>query len=267
MTSLCKEYYQLFLAQGFLLGIGTASVFLPPFAILPRYFVKSRGVALGLTTTGASIGGVIWPIALRNLFSHLSFGWTVRVCAFMMLPLLLIACFTIQLPKLPEGAVKPPKQKPDLSVAKKPILFVLGAALFMNYLGLFTPNFYVTSYTISRRLDPNMAFYMLAIMNGSSLFGRIIPGMWADKFGGFNVMILSAGVSGIVCMCWTKAQSIAGIGVWAAAYGFTSGVSFSAVDWKKKNEVLKRSRLLLASRACVLLHCCSRSSMASVLVF
>ncbi|KAE9369845.1 MFS monocarboxylate transporter-like protein [Stipitochalara longipes BDJ] len=227
MTSLCKQYYQLFLAQSLLLGIGVAFVFLPPFAILPRYFIRNRGAALGLTATGASIGGVIWPIALRNLFLHLSFGWTVRVCAFMMLPLLLFASCTIRLPQLPDGAVKPPKQKPDLSVAKKPMLLVLGASLFMNYLGLFTPNYYVTSYTISQRLDPNMAFYMLAIMNGSSLFGRIIPGILADRYGAFNVLILSAGTSGIVCMCWTKAESIAAIGVWSAVYGFTSGAIIS----------------------------------------
>jgi nitrate/nitrite transporter NarK len=74
MTSLCKEYCQLFLAQDLLLGIGVGFVFLPPFAIIPRYFIRSRGVALGLTAAGASIVGVIWPIALKNLFSKLSFG-------------------------------------------------------------------------------------------------------------------------------------------------------------------------------------------------
>jgi MFS family permease len=172
----------------------------------------------------------------------------------MMLPLLLIASFTIQPPKPPPGAIKPPKQKPDLSVAKKPMLLVLGAALFMNYLGLFTPNFYVTSYTISLALDPSMAFYMLAIMNGSSLFGRVIPGILADKYGAFNVMILSAGTSGVVCMCWTKAQSIASIGVWAAVYGFTSGVSLFAMRMKGWKELIG-SRLLLVCKVLVLLHC------------
>jgi MFS family permease len=226
MTSICKEYYQLFLAQGLLFGIGVGFVFLPPFAILPRYFVAKRGVALGLTATGASIGGVIWPIALKNLFERVSFGWTVRITAFIMLPFLLIACLTIRPPSVPCTPNKPEsKPKPDFSVVKMPMLYVLSAALFMNYLGLFTPNYYVASYTISRKLDPGMAFYMLAIMNGASMFGRVIPGFWADRYGAYNVMILSAGTSGVVCMCWTKATSIASIGVWSAVYGFTSGAS------------------------------------------
>lgn len=33
MTSLCKEYWQLFLAQGFLFGVGLAFVILPAFAV------------------------------------------------------------------------------------------------------------------------------------------------------------------------------------------------------------------------------------------
>jgi len=226
MTSLCKEYYQLFLAQGFLLGVGVAFVFLPVFAILPRYFVTRRGVALGLTACGASIGGVIWPIALRNLLEKVSFGWAVRISAFIMLPFLLTACLTI---RLPNAASNLPKLKPDFSVVKLPLLYALSSALFFNYLGLFTPNFYVTSYTISLNLDPDMAFYMVAIINGASLFGRVIPGIWADRYGAFNVMILSAGTSGIVCMCMTKATSIIGIALWSAVYGFTSGASISSL--------------------------------------
>jgi predicted MFS family arabinose efflux permease len=149
-----------------------------------------------------------------------------------MLPFLLFACFTIRLPQsvVSEKKGKEKREKPDFSVAKKPTLLLLSAALFMNYLGLFTPNYYVTSYTISQKLDPNMAFYMLDIMNGSSLFGRIIPGIWADRYGAFNVMILSAGTSRVVCMCWTKAESIAAIELWSAVYGFTSGVRQFSIE-------------------------------------
>jgi MFS family permease len=143
-----------------------------------------------------------------------------------MLPFLLTACLTI---RLPNTASNLPKLKPDFSVVKLPLLYALSSALFFNYLGLFTPNFYVTSYTISLSLDPDMAFYMVAIMNGASLFGRVIPGIWADRYGAFNVMILSAGTSGIVCMCMTKATSITGIALWSAVYGFTSGASISSL--------------------------------------
>ncbi|KAG0645383.1 Aspyridones efflux apdF [Hyphodiscus hymeniophilus] len=220
MTSLCTEYWQLFLAQGFLFGLGLSFVVLPAFATVPHYFIKSRALALGITVSGSSLGGVIWPIALKNVLYKIGFGWGVRTAAFIMLPLLAAACLAIRLPARAPSSLKP---KPDLSVVKNPILILLALGLFFIYLGLFSPFFYVTSWTISRGLDANMAFYMVSIINAASLFGRIIPGLLADRFGAYNMMILSALFSGLVCCCWTTATSMSGIVVLSLAYGFSSG--------------------------------------------
>lgn len=67
------------------------------------------------------------------------------------------------------------------------------------------------------------------MLNGASLFGRIIGGILADKYGRFNVCIVFTILSGVVCLCWTKATSVAGLVVFAVAYGFASGVSFSSI--------------------------------------
>ncbi|KAH7395558.1 MFS monocarboxylate transporter-like protein [Cadophora sp. MPI-SDFR-AT-0126] len=224
MTSLCKQYYQFFLAQGLLFGLGLSIAVLPAFAIIPRYFTKHRGLALGITVSGSSMGGVIWPITLRNLFSDVGFGWGVQICAFMMLPLLSLAILTIRVPisaASPNG--KHIKAKPDISVVKNPILILLAAGLFFVYLGLFSPFFYITSWTTSLGRDPDMGFYMVSIINAASLFGRILPGLWADRIGAYNIIIISAGLSGVICMCWTEAKSIGGIVVLSLAYGFASG--------------------------------------------
>jgi MFS family permease len=222
MTSLCHSYWQLFLAQGFLLGIGLSFVVLPAFATVPHYFVRSRALALGITVSGSSLGGVIWPIALKNLLYKIGFGWGVRVSAFIMLPLLAAACLSIHLPPQKSGAPKA-KPKPDLSIVKHPVLILLAVGLFFIYLGLFSPFFYITSWTVSLGLDESLAFYMISIINAASLFGRILPGLLADKFGAYNMMILSAAFSGLICCCWTKATSMGGIVVLSLAYGFASG--------------------------------------------
>ena len=99
--------------------------------------------------------------------------------------------------------------------------------MFFVYLGLFSPFFYITSWTISLRLDATLAFYMISIMNASSLFGRIVPGIVADRVGPFNVMIVIVAVSGVIATCWTKATTIPSIVVFSMAYGFASGVSSS----------------------------------------
>jgi predicted MFS family arabinose efflux permease len=222
MTSLCTQYYQIFLAQGLALGIGISLVILPAFTTVPHYFVANRGLALGLTVSGSSLGGVIWPITLRNLFEEVGFSWGVRISAFIMLPLLGLACLTIKLPDT-EQRKGGPKPQPDMSIVKHPILVLLAAGMFLVYLGLFSPFFYITSWTISLGLNANMGFYMVSIINAASLFGRVLPGMWADRIGAFNIITLSAAFSGLVCMCWTTATSMVGIVFLSLAYGFASG--------------------------------------------
>lgn len=65
------------------------------------------------------------------------------------------------------------------------------------------------------------------MLNGASLFGRVIGGILADNYGRFNVCIVFTILSGVVCLCWTKATSVGGLVVFAVAYGFASGVSIS----------------------------------------
>lgn len=222
--SLCTEYYQFFLTQGFLLGVGISLMILPAFATIPQYFVARRGLALGLTVSGSSLGGVIWPIALRNLFQAVGFGWGVRIVAFIMLPLLAIACLTIKLPAEPQGSgVKGKRGKPNMGIVRHPVLILLAGGLFFIYLGLFSPFFYITSWTVSLGLNADMGFYMVSIINAASLFGRVLPGFWADKIGPLNIMILCTLFSGIICMCWTEATTMVGIVFVSLAYGFASG--------------------------------------------
>ncbi|KAL3424969.1 MFS monocarboxylate [Phlyctema vagabunda] len=218
MNSLSTKYYQLFLSQALLLGIGISLIILPALTTVSQYFAAHRGLCLGLIVSGSSLGGVIWPIALHRLLSEIGFGWTLRTIAFIMLPLLTIGCLTI---------IPPPEQKTrqnvDFSCLKNPVLVLLALGLFFVYLGLFTLFFYVTPWTVSLGLDGNMAFYMVSIVNAASLFGRILPGILADRIGPYNVMVLAVVLSGIVCMCWTTAKSLGGIIVLSLAYGFTSG--------------------------------------------
>lgn len=57
MTSLCNEFWQTMLAQGFGVGIGTGLIFLPAISVVSQYFKKRRSLAMGIVTTGGSVGG------------------------------------------------------------------------------------------------------------------------------------------------------------------------------------------------------------------
>lgn len=97
----------------------------------------------------------------------------------------------------------------------------------MSLLGFFAPLFYVSTYAVSLGMSSSLAFYLVSIVNGASLLGRVLPGVVADRWGRFNLLVTSAFTAGIIVFCWTGATTVAGLVVWTAAYGFASGAILS----------------------------------------
>ncbi|PLN77658.1 major facilitator superfamily domain-containing protein [Aspergillus taichungensis] len=258
MTSLCQEYYQFFLAQAVLLGASMSCLFCPAIATVSRYFHKNKGLAMGVTVGGSSAGGVIWPIVLDEFLNKngVSFGWTIRIVGFIMLPLLFLAVLTVIPPvgktgddyhhhriltdeekrneihegvgahEVPQEQASTQKQGP-VSLLKNTTFIVLCLGLAISYLGMFSPFFYATSYAQSLGHSTSFAFYLVSIINAASLVGRILPGVLADRYGHFNLCGSAALLSGVTAFCWTAATSAGGLVVWCLAYGFTSGAIMS----------------------------------------
>ncbi|EMD00764.1 hypothetical protein BAUCODRAFT_62029, partial [Baudoinia panamericana UAMH 10762] len=226
MTSLCKQYWQFFLAQGVLFGFGASFTAVPASGMVPRYFQRNRGLATGITIGGSSLGGILWPVIFDQLLHNdkISFEMSMRIAGFVMLPLWVICVLTIRPPlkqpeKLEDGV--------DLSALGKPPFILLCCGLFFALFGFTTPLYFTSAYAVSLGMSPSLAFYLSSILNGASLFGRVLPGVVADRWGKFNMLAASAFAAGIVAFCWTAATSVAGVIVWAIMFGFTSGAILS----------------------------------------
>lgn len=227
MTSLCTRYWQFMLAQGVLTGLAMSMLQVPAFAAVAQCFDKKRAAALGLVVSGSSIGGVVFPIALSKMLndSALGFGWSVRIMAFVVTPLLAFSCATVA-PRLP-----PRRTDFFILSAFKDVKYVaLVFAMFCCMIGMFTPLFFLPSYAVTRGVDPTLASYLLAIVNGASTFGRIIPGLLADKYGRLNTFGLGGIATGVVVLCLNSATSTAGLVVYSIVFGFTSGTIISGVS-------------------------------------
>ncbi|KEF58394.1 uncharacterized protein A1O9_06320 [Exophiala aquamarina CBS 119918] len=224
MTSLCENYWQFMLAQGVLNGLVIGLLLIPAMAAVSQYFDKRRAAALGLTVSGSSVGGVVFPIALSKMLngSTLGFGWSVRIAGFLMVPCLAFSCLTVQ-------ARRPPRKTKFFigEAFKKATYLLLVLSCFFVFLGMFTPIFYLAVYAVQKGMDATLASYLLAILNGASTFGRIIPGILADKFGRLNIFGLGGVITGIIILCWTTAESTAGLVVYAVFFGFWSGTIIS----------------------------------------
>ncbi|KAJ8067614.1 hypothetical protein OCU04_003224 [Sclerotinia nivalis] len=220
MTSISKTYWEIILAQAVCMGIGLGCLFVPSVAIVSTYFSTRKAFATGIAASGSSLGGVIYPIIFHNLQPKIGFGWTTRALGFIFLATLTISMSIMKM------RVKPSQKRKliDLAAFKEPpyILFTMG--LFFGFMGLNIPFYYISSYAMDENImSSNSAFYMLSTINAASIFGRIIPNYFADKFGPLNIIIPGTLIASVVAFSWTGIHSVGGLVVFAIIYGFSTG--------------------------------------------
>jgi MFS family permease len=77
-------YPALLLTQGVLQGVGNGLQFTPAVALMSTYFARRRSLAIGLAASGASVGGVTYPLLMRQLLPRVGYAWTLRAAALLM---------------------------------------------------------------------------------------------------------------------------------------------------------------------------------------
>ena len=186
MLSISKTYWEVLLCQGFVVGIGAGCLFVPCIAVLPTYFSSKLGLAVGIAVSGASLGGVVYPIVLYRLLGRIGFGWSVRVLGFIALVTLLVPVAVMKM------RLKPPRARRliDWSALTDWTWILFTAGTFVGFTGLAIMLFFVSFYGANTGIaDENLAFYIVPTLNAASIFGRVLPNALADKTGPFNIIV------------------------------------------------------------------------------
>ncbi|WFD32977.1 hypothetical protein MSPP1_004034 [Malassezia sp. CBS 17886] len=224
MTSLTTAYWQVFLAQGICIGLGSACLLVPGIAICSTYFSTKRSFAIGIAASGSSIGAVVYSVAFYRLIQSIGFGWSTRVLGFIALATLLFSSVVL---------------RPRLDPAKRRALFAFSAlrevpfcllllGVVLGYMGAYVPYYYISLYASARTgMDEELAFYMVAVINAASALGRILPNLVADSVGPLNVLIPFAGASTVLGFAWLGVQNTGGLIVFSILYGFVTGAYIS----------------------------------------
>ncbi|OQE38915.1 hypothetical protein PENCOP_c007G08469 [Penicillium coprophilum] len=226
MLSLAHEYYAMFLSQGVCVGIGFGLLYVPAIALVSRSFTTRRAVALGVSSSGAPVGGIIYTILFNQLISKVGFPWTVRVMAFLMLALFIAAAILLLGPDRRAVKVKPTQRRSliDLRALKDLPFWSFAIGNFFLYLGYITPFYYIPTYAETKLgTSRSMASNVLMISQASSVIGRVVLTLFAHYFGSMIAWIACGVLSGVLCICWISADTVVRLIFFAAFYGGISG--------------------------------------------
>lgn len=201
-------------------------VFTPSVACIAHWFLKRRALATGIAATAGGIGGIIFPVLISNLTDSLGFPWAIRIIGFISAAFCFLSVALLRT-RLPLNSAQ--KGTVDVRALKELPFSLLTVAIVLIDFALLIPLTYLPSYAQSHGLGDSLAYNLSSILNAASIVGRIVPGYCADRFGRFNVMIITTFICSVFTFAlWLPSQSNqAAILAFAVLFGFWSGTAIS----------------------------------------
>ncbi|POR35097.1 MFS monocarboxylate transporter, putative, partial [Tolypocladium paradoxum] len=238
---LCTTYWQFLLAQGVCLGVAHGCLFCPILAVLSTYFLRRRGIAIGIAACGTVSGGLVFPSMVRQLLPSAGLPWTLRAIGFVQVATMVVANL------LARPRIKPRGTGPmvEWSAFKELGYIFYAAGAFFNYWGVYFSFFYVANFSRDA-LNPPLSYpdslNLLLFLNGVGVVGRLVPNYVADRVGAINVFIPTSIIASILVFCFIVVTSPAGLSAWVVFYGiaaagihslFFAALSFLTADLRK----------------------------------
>ncbi|KAF2838148.1 MFS general substrate transporter [Patellaria atrata CBS 101060] len=219
--SISKKYWQIMLTQGILTGVGGGIFFTPCMGIVSTYFEKKRGLAIAIVSTGNSIGGIVYPIVVRQMLPTVGFGWTTRVIGFINIASL-IAVAIVMKPRLPPRSTGP---LVDFSAFKSPVYALFVSGMFFTIWAMYFTYYFIGSFG---REIIHMSYAdslnLIIIINGIGIPARLISGFLADLLGVMNCFVAGLCLCSVVAYTWLSVHELAPFYVWTAFYGFIAAM-------------------------------------------
>ncbi|OBT59359.1 hypothetical protein VE04_00488 [Pseudogymnoascus sp. 24MN13] len=210
LLSVCETYWHFMLVVGILGGASTSLIFAPAIASIGHWFKARRGFATGIGATGGALEASFTP-SCCSTSSPNSAG-----------------------PGQPAASASSPSSscpsaassaKPDLGIFRDGVFALTVAAVYLLEWALFVPLTYISSYALHAGFTEAFSYQCLIILNIGSVFGRWLPGFYADKIGAFNTMILTTILSVVMVLgVWLPAgTTMPGLIIFCLFFGFASG--------------------------------------------
>ncbi|KAH7363427.1 major facilitator superfamily domain-containing protein [Plectosphaerella cucumerina] len=194
-ASAATEFYQLVLSQGFAFGLGTALVYYPAVSVSGRYF-RRHGLANGVVVSGGAVGGCIGPYSVRVMIDRLGLPATFRTLAYMSAGVLAFSCLTFaRVAAGPRRATS--RRLLDLRLLRDRRFLVMLVSGTVAMTGFLPRYFLVPASAVSQGVDVAYAAWLLGLMNGLSIVGRLGVGAFADRYGKLTALIASFVLCGI----------------------------------------------------------------------
>ncbi|PWY87267.1 MFS transporter [Aspergillus sclerotioniger CBS 115572] len=235
-VSFATQSWHLILSQGICFGIGMGFLFIGSVGIIPQWFDRRRGLAMGITASGSGIGGLIYSLAVGAMIPRLGLPWTFRLLDIVSFVVNAIAGNLIRDHNQAITGASTGASRPTIVIFHRPLFHQSPYLLFIAWgifsmLGYVTLLFSISDYALSIGLTSHQASIVSALLNLGQGLGRTFIGFSSDRFGRLNIAALFTLFCGVCCLViWVFATSMGVLCFFVLLAGSIAGTYFATVS-------------------------------------
>lgn len=226
-----------YLFYGIVAALGMSTAYVPCNATVVKWFVRRRGLALGVATSGGSLGTFALPPAAAALVGALGWRWAyVLFGAGIFLMLNLVATV---MRRDPEGLGLSPDGGPRAATATRsspaevqwPFRLAIRTGAFWLIFGIFTatwipvfiPLVHLVPFARDLGIPPLVGATVVSALGIAAAVGRLVLGAISDKIGRKPALALVIALQAAAFLGFTLVGGLSSLYLVAVVFGFSYG--------------------------------------------
>jgi MFS family permease len=210
------------------IGFGTSVTLGPLMADISNWFVRRRGVAVTLCSSGNYLAGTVWPPIVQHAIAL--YGWRAThvgialSCGAAMLLIGILALRRHAPAAQATAGVAVRKGTPaafDLSARALQTLLALASVCCCVAMSM--PQVHIVAYCGDLGYGVARGADMLALMMAFGIVGRIGSGFIADRVGGLPTLMLGSALQGVALLLYIFYDGLVSLYVISAVFGLFQG--------------------------------------------
>jgi MFS transporter, OFA family, oxalate/formate antiporter len=233
--------WQIYIVLGLIGAAGMSAAYVPCNVTVVRWFTRRRGLALSITSSGASFGTFIFPPLATALIA--SYGWRKTYLLLGMLAVGgVVSCATFiardpeELGLLPDGEATPeisttittaedlPAENWTLAEAQRTRAFWLLNVIFtLTWLVVFIPMVHIIPFAIDLGISHFLAAMTVSVIGFAGFAGRLAIGPISDRLGRVRSLGLCLSLQALAFLGFAISTGPSLLYPAAAVFGFSYG--------------------------------------------
>jgi len=234
--ALVTRLWEPYVLYGVLGALGMGTAYVPCNSTVVKWFARRRGLAVGVASTGGSLGTFALPPLAHWVVGAV--GWRIAYVGFgvgVFAALALAATVMRRDPRSmglsPDGVEVTPA-RPDARAGRAwnlgramgtRVFWLIAAAFTATWLAVFIPLVHLVPFARDLGYTAGTGAWLVSALGAGAVVGRLAMGPVSDRVGRRPALVAGTTLQAVAFLAFSAVQGLDGLVLTAAAFGFSYG--------------------------------------------